>query len=56
MKKYKILTKGMFQKMSTFEDMLNSEFKNGWVTKTVAINPSGQLIALLERAETYKEY
>ena len=56
MKKYKILTKGAFQKMDKFEDQLNSEFKNGWITKTIASNPSGQLIALLERMETFNKY
>jgi len=56
MKKYKILTKGVFQKMSKFEEKLNSEYKNGWATKSLTMNSSGEMIALLERIETFKEY
>ena len=51
MKKYKLLVKGMMKKMEKFEDELNTHYRNGWITKSISIDNSGRLVALLERMD-----
>jgi hypothetical protein len=39
------------QKMEKFEEELNSNFRNGWITKTITLDGNGRLVALLERSD-----
>ncbi len=56
MKKYKILRKGLMKKLQTFEDELNTHYKNGWRVVNVTMDSSGYLIALLERMDPHSNY